>query len=216
MALPKTFNFKKIELFFTRWRKSVANKVGSIFNEVATKAKYGGKALISFIRNNPGKTVAGAGAATMVGIGLSQLQSRVETNGVRSSKGEILRRDHIHRHVYREAVNALSSISDDNIESLSDYEVKKLAIEAAISASRIVLGSTSDDVHDYFLMTLLLQTSLMRTGYSLICPDDYQPLVAYIAEALDSEQFAYGIDQSLVPLAISVANNPHIQLEDIA
>jgi hypothetical protein len=208
-------NFKQIEQMFGKWRKTIAEKAGPMFNAMRERLSFGAKSTMKYIREHPGQAMLAAGAATTIGIAIAKLRSRTELSRFRASDGSLISENLKHYKLFREAQSSLNSLDAEDLSMLSDFERRTAAIEAAIKSSRIILSNDDEAVHEYFVHTLLIQIALFRSGYSLLCPEDHQHLIAFIAELMDNEDANYSIDQALTPLSLSVAQDEDIQLEDI-
>jgi len=208
---------KGFEKFFSRWKNLISEKIGPIMSTLGTKASRGYKSIAKYIRDNPKlSALMGAGAAaTAVGLGLAKLQSRVESSSIRDADGYPNKTEFSHHRLIRDVSRSYANLDPYYIDSLSDWDARKLAIDLAVAATRCLVSVSDPSFQDTFVNTLIVQCALLRTGYSIRPPEDHQHIMSFIEEFTSNGTLNYGLEGSLLPIALAVANNPAISLDDV-
>jgi hypothetical protein len=193
------------------WRKT-KTVIGDI--RLLESLKTGWGRSVKFIVANKGLIAAGAGIGTagVVGYALSRHEQRVLKNYEGTSDEEQYRKIIAYRN---NVVRNVSNMDPDRFAALTRKEQIRTLVTYVVSSTDVVSSEMGDDAISDFTNLLLLQVSLLRNGYSLRIPDDFQHLEALLEDIRDDVQFQYGIDAATAPIAIGLMDKPEIAIDDV-
>jgi hypothetical protein len=213
--MPKVkFNIAKLTKVFAKWRSKVAERVGSFASRLKGSTAKSSKSIGKWIKNNKGLAVLGAAAGTTaLGYGLSKVIDHTDKademmqRSALTSEGLFLK-------VKRHSDKAIARLNPEDLEGMSSYEKKKRAVDAGLAVSQILISNDDEIVSDFFLTTVLIQVAVMRTGFSLVTPEDHSHLIGFVEDFIDSMESQIMIDTALMPLALGVADEVTLALEE--
>lgn len=216
MALSGILKSEKIIGF---WRDIVATKIGAIWGRLSGLSVKSAKATWKWMRANKALTaIAATGVATAAGFALSRSSSHASDV---DDKLAVINRDSFshplgHKRTASNISQIVRSIDPELLDDMTSYDKQKLAINLAISIGNLLMPIDDLDFEDYFVTTLLSNVALMRTGFILLQPEDHSHLIGFINDQINSLEFQKIVDSALVPLSISIADNPVITIDKYA